>query len=149
MNYIDKNKQVLEYLKSVNEDCNNLIIYGNELIYNGKRTKIDLFDISLLLNEQLPLLSSINSLSADDIFRIINVHAITLESKQEKMEERNEKELEMLKEKNPNLKYVTISTKKNEYGGNEEYINIVDSQGNDRVLHNYYKLDLIKQRAKK
>ena len=144
MNFIDKNKQVLEYLKSLNGNYNHLIIMGNELIYNGKKARIDLFDISLLLNEQLPLLSNIQSLSEEDIFSIINVHSITLESKQKSNEEKNEKELEALKEKNPNLKNITISTKKNEYGENEEYINIVDSHGFDRVLHNYYKLDLFK-----
>ena len=144
MNYTEKNRVTLENIKQYNDSLKDLTIINNELIFNGKRIDISKFDISLLLDEtKTKMFNSLPVLTAEDVFKIISIHALTLESQTPKFENKNETELEMLKVKNPNLKNITISTKKNDYGTTEEYINIVDSNGNDHLLFNYYHNDLM------
>ena len=58
------------------------------------------------------------------------------------MEEQAE-ELKALQERNPKLSNIVISYRETPLGRKEEYINIVDSNGVDHLLHNVYKLDCI------
>lgn len=145
---IEKNKQALQMMIQINDKLNDLKIVDNFLIWGEEKVDISNFDFTLLLNEGMPLMDSLDSLTAEDVYKIINIHALTINSQinlenKQGQKTKNEVELEALKEKNSLLKDITISYKKNEDGFNEEYINIVDSEGNDHLLHNYYRLDLI------
>ena len=144
MNYTDKNKETLLKMQGINEALTSLTIEGNELVFGNKRVKMDNFDIDLLMGDSLPFESQLTTLTPEDVYKIISLHAITFgDNAPKKDQTKNEAELQALKEKNPKLSNIVISTRKDAAGNVEEYINIVDSNGVDHLLHNYYKLDLI------
>ena len=145
MNYTQKNMNTLAAMQSINSALSDLKIEGDELVYNGQRVNISKFDMSLLMGDQLPFESQLANLTPEDVYKIISLHAVTMESQTptKQAASKNEAELEALKEKNPKLKNVVISSREGENGSKEEYINIVDTEGRDHLLFNVYKVDLI------
>lgn len=148
-NFSETNKKLLVDLIMANPQLNELNMEGNTLIYNNETVDLSNFNLVDLINSETYLGGQIENLSSEDVFRIIRLHALTLTSEQPQVEQNNkfntsnENQLQVIKEVNPLLKNVTISYKKNEYGGNDEYINIVDSNGKDHLLYNYANSDII------
>ena len=144
MNYSRKNMGTLLSMQGINEALTALAIDGDELVYGNRRVNISKFDIELLMGDSLPFESQLTTLTPEDVFKIISLHAITLESKGlEKEETKNETELKALQERNPKLSNIVISYRETPLGRKEEYINIVDSNGVDHLLHNVYNADII------
>ena len=144
MNYSKKNMGTLLSMQGINEALTALAIDGDELVYGNRRVNISKFDIELLMGDSLPFESQLTTLTPEDVFKIISLHAITLENKGlEKEETKNETELKALQERNPKLSNIVISYRETPLGRKEEYINIVDSNGVDHLLHNVYNADII------
>ena len=144
MNYSRKNMGTLLSMQGINEALTALEIDGDELVYGNKRVNISNFDIELLMGDALPFESQLTTLTPEDVFKIISLHAITLDNKGlEKEDTKNETELKALQERNPKLSNIVISYRTDALGNKEEYINIVDSNGMDHLLHNIYKADLL------
>ncbi len=144
MNYTEKNKNTLAAMQSINSALSDLKIEGDDLIYNGQRVNISNFDINLLMGDALPFESQLTTLTPNDVYKIISLHAITLASKTPTLAtNKNEAELQALQQKNPNLKNVVITTRELPNGSKQEYINIVDSEGVDHLLYNMYNVDLM------
>ena len=137
MNYSKKNMGTLLNIQGINEALTALAIDGDELVYGNRRVNVSKFDIELLMGDSLPFESQLTTLTPEDVFKIISLHAITLENKGlEKEETKNETELKALQERNPKLSNIVISYRETPLGRKEEYINIVDSNGVDHLLHN-------------
>ncbi len=144
MNYSQKNANTLAAMQSINSALSDLKIEGDDLIYNGQRVNISKFDINLLMGDALPFESQLTTLTPNDVYKIISLHAITLASKTPALtSNKNEAELEALKQKNPRLNNIVITTRELPNGSKQEYINIVDSEGKDHLLYNMYNVDLM------
>lgn len=148
-NFTENNKIILREMCMKNPQLSELNINGNLLSYNNEEIDISNFDFYELINTETYFFGQLENLNSEDIFKIIRLHAVTInrelnEKKQNvKKQTSNEMQLDAIKEINPLLKNVTISYKKNEYGNDEEYINIVDEKGNNHLLYNYAKTDII------
>ena len=140
MDILNINRRVLSGLAEAYPDSfNDLSIEGNMLCYSGESVDISQFNINDLLTEENAFASSLGGLTSEDVFRIIRLHAVMLESKNatNKMDK-----TEIIKKENPLLRNISIVTRTNE-NGSEELINIVDSKGNDHLFENDRNLDLL------
>ena len=101
MNYTEKNMTTLATMQGISSALSELKIEGDELVYNGQRVNISKFDMSLLMGDQLPFESQLANLTPEDVYKIISLHAVTMESQTptKQAASKNEAELEALKEK--------------------------------------------------
>ncbi len=113
-----------------------LRMQGEFLVYGEDACNLSKFNLYDLVNNNRSFLANIDTLTAEDIFKIIRLHTISIESKALDNEDR----LEVIKRENPLLKNVTIIPR-NERTGKEEIINIVDSNGKDNMFVNTYRID--------
>jgi hypothetical protein len=74
-------------------------------------------------------------LSSEDIFKIIRLHSIHLESKLNIEKKDNENKIEIIKQDNPLMRNISIATRRIN-GSLVEYINIVDSHGESHLFEN-------------
>ena len=116
-----------------------LRLEGNLLGYGSETVDISNFNVNDLLTEDNAFASSLGSLSAEDVFRIIRLHAELLKSKDKTPKESKQ---EIIKKENPLLKNISIVSKTTEYGS-QEFINIVDSKGNDHLFENDRNVDIL------
>ena len=101
----------------------------NMLKYNGEEVDISGFNINDLLADNNNFAASLGSLSPEDVFKIIRLHATllgntnTVTKGKEKDEDESQKKIETIKQENPLMKNISI-VKKNDQGIKREYINI-------------------------
>ena len=113
----------------------------NMLKYNGEEVDISEFNINDLLTDNNNFAASLGSLSPEDVFKIIRLHATllgntnTVTKGKEKDEDESQKKIETIKQENPLMRNISI-VKKNDQGIKREYINIVDSTGKDHLFPN-------------
>ncbi|MGN1371646.1 MAG: hypothetical protein ACI4XM_05185 [Candidatus Coprovivens sp.] len=136
MNILEVNKYTLANLyEEYPESFKDLRLDGNYLVYNGEKTDISKFNINDLLSGETNFAASLSVLSSEDIFKIIRLHALHLESINNKKKDNNERKIEIIKKENPLMKNISIVTR-NVDGYEDEYINIVDSTGDDHLFQN-------------
>ena len=136
MNILEVNRGALANLyEQFPESFQGLRIQGQYLVYGGESCDISKFNIYDLVNGSTHFSANLDSLTAEDIFRIIRLHSLSLVSK-----DKNEEKLNIIKQENPLLRNVTIIPR-NERTGKEEIINIVDSTGRDNMFVNTYRID--------
>ena len=148
MSILENNRNVLSQLwHQYPENLEGLSLEGNNLIYKGERIDISNFDIAKLLNNQSLFLEQMSVLSAEDIFRIIRLHAVLSNSKENNntqsnlMASQNQEKLEALQREKPMFKNIKIVNRFNGVS-NDEYFNIVDSKGNTHLFYNDRNVDL-------
>lgn len=139
MNILENNRQLLQNLReSYPLSTDGLRISGNYLFLGKESCDISKFNIYDLISDNSAFVANLDSLTSYDIFKIIQLHALVLESNYAK--DHNEEKLEYLKNDNPLLRNITIIPK-NERTGKDEIIVIVDSTGKDNVFVNTYNID--------
>ena len=141
MNILENNRKILSQLwQQYPENLEGLSLEGNNLIYNGEGIDISSFNIGEILNGQSLFSEQISVLSAEDIFKIIRLHAALTNSKVNdnqisSKESQNQEKLEALQREKPMFKNIKIVNKFNGVS-NDEYFNIVDSKGNTHLFYN-------------
>lgn len=138
---LEENRKILSTLyDKFEESFKGLTLEGNYLVYNGEKIDISNFNINDLLKDSSAFLSSLSVLGPEDVFKIIRLHALTINSDLSE-KKKNEDKIEIIKEENPLMKNISIVTrKKDEF--KEEYINIVDSSGRDHMYINDRNVDI-------
>ena len=140
MDILNNNRELLANLyEQYPLSFDGLRIEGNNLCLGKESCDISKFNIYDLIDGNSNFLANMNGMTAEDIFKIIRLHTLTLES--EFAKDRNAEKLEYIKQSDPQLRNITI-VPKNERTGKEEIIVIVDSTGRDRVFVNTYGIDL-------
>lgn len=143
MDILEINRMTLSNLyEQYPENFKDLRLEGNDLVYNGERIDISHFNINDLLSNESMFISSLSILSSEDIFKIIRLHALTINSSLNENKEKEEEKLEIIKKENPLFNNVSIVRRKNGVGY-DEYINIVDSMGNDHLYRNDRNVDFL------
>ena len=122
------------------ESFKGLSVDGNYLVYNGEKTDISKFNINDLLGDSSYFTSSLSILTPEDIFKIIRLHAIGLESLKPQ-KNKSEEKAEIIKQENPLMRNISI-IKKGQGIDTEEYFNIVDSNGRDNLFKNDRNVDI-------
>ena len=139
MDILNNNRELLANLyEQYPLSFDGLRIEGNNLCLGKESCDISKFNIYDLIDGNSNFLANMNGMTAEDIFKIIRLHTLTLES--EFAKDRNAEKLEYIKQSDPQLRNITI-VPKNERTGKEEIIVIVDSTGRDRVFVNTYGID--------
>lgn len=143
MNTLDVNINILKNLyEQYPESFRGLGLDGNKLTYNGEGVDISNFNINDLLSGNQNFFASLSVLSAEDIFKIIRLHALKMDSTLQNVQAQSNKEkMEILKVEDPLLKNISIISKNNN-GYQSEYINLVDSSGRDHLFYNDRDVDL-------
>lgn len=143
MAIIENNRKILANLyESFPESLNGLSLDGNNLVYQNEQVDISEFNLNDLINgENQTFISSMNELKPNDVFKIIRVHALLMNSNKKKYEDDEKNNVEAIKEENPLLKNINIATRKRN-NSFDEYINIVDSAGVDHMFKNEMHLNI-------
>lgn len=142
MNILEVNRYTLANLyDQFPESFKNLSLDGNNLVYNGETVDISKFNINDLLSGETNFAASLSVLSSEDIFKIVRLHAIHLESKLENKKDNNQSKIEIIKRENPLMRNINIVTRKMDESI-EEYINIVDGRGEDHLFKNDRKVNI-------
>lgn len=140
MEILEVNRNTLSNLyEQFPDSLGGLALKGKYLMYNGEKVDISEFNVNDLLGGDTAFASSLSSLSAEDIFKIIRLHATFLASK--KKEDKNEEKLEIIQEENPLMQSVSI-VRKTDGVITKEYFNIVDSSGKDHLFTNDRNVDI-------
>ena len=142
METIEVNRKILndisiQYPNSVRE----LKIEGTNLIFNNEKCDISNFNLYDLINGDSEFAHSLSNLSSEDIFRIIRLHANLLKSQNNDLQNNNKNKIEIIKQENPFLKNITIVERPNGVSI-DEFINIVDSKGENHVFKNDTNVDI-------
>lgn len=136
MNILEVNRYALANLyEQFPDSFKGLRIEGEYLVFGRESCNISKFNIYDLVNGSTSFSANLDSLTAEDVFKIIRLHTLSLESK-----DKNEEKLNIIKRENPLLRNVTI-VPRNKKTGKEEIINIVDSNGKDNMFVNTYRID--------
>ncbi len=147
MEILEVNRNTLANLyEQFPESFKDLNMSSKYLIYNGETVDISEFNINDLLGGDNAFSSSLDGLSSEDIFRIIRLHAVFLQSKKKdvlKKKNNNEEKLEAIKEENPLMRSISI-VKKVDGVITTEYFNIVDSNGEDHLFVNDRNVDIFR-----
>lgn len=143
MDILQINKQTLYNLyEQFPESFKGLSLEGNDLIYKNERIDISNFNINDLLTSEISFSSSLSVLAPEDIFKIIRLHALKINSDiKNNSQSETKKKVEIIKSENPLMKNISIVTRtRNQI--TEEFINIVDSNGKDHLFKNDRNIDL-------
>lgn len=136
MNILEINLKTLSDLyEQFPESFKDLSMNGNYLVYKEEQVDISKFNINDLLGSETAFAASLSVLTSEDIFRIIRLHAIHLESKLDIQKKDNVNKIEIIKQENPLMKNISIATRRIN-GSLVEYINIVDSNGESHLFEN-------------
>ena len=131
------NENTLKMLQEMNPQLMDITIKGNMLFYKDKSVDISNFSISELTSDELPLVNDISSLSSEDVFNIINIHALVIEAKNKGLLEDKKENVSLPEEEKTQLIAQTFK-KKDSLGNEKQYIHVVDSFGKDNVYVNDY-----------
>lgn len=145
MNILENNMETLASLyDQFPNSFKDITMDGKYLVYNGEKVDISGFNIKDLLSDENTFASALSGLSPEDVFRIIRLHAMFINSKgiaEEKKDEVQEK-VEFIKQENPLLANISV-VRKNNGVGFTEYFNIVDSNGDDHLFENDRDVDIL------
>lgn len=131
------NENTLKMLQEMNPQLMDITIKGNMLFYKDKSVDISNFSISELTSDESPLVNDISSLSSEDVFNIINIHALVIETKNKGLLEDKKENVSLPEEEKTQLIAQTFK-KKDSLGNEKQYIHVVDSFGKDNVYVNDY-----------
>ena len=82
MNILEINLKTLgDLYEQFPESFKDLSMNGNYLVYKEEQVDISKFNINDLLGSETAFAASLSVLTSEDIFRIIRLHAIQIESK--------------------------------------------------------------------
>ena len=142
MNIIEVNRNTLAALYEKNSSSfDGITLDGNMLKYGNEEVDISKYNINDLLTDNENFAASLGSLSPEDVFKIIRLHATLLGTSKgitrgpAKSEDESQQKIEEIKLENPLLKSISIAYKDDE-GIKREYINIVGSDGKDHLFPN-------------
>ena len=142
MNIIEVNRNTLAALYEKNSSSfDGITLDGNMLKHGNEEVDISKYNINDLLTDNENFAASLGSLSPEDVFKIIRLHATLLGTSKgitrgpAKSEDDSQQKIEEIKLENPLLKSISIAYKDDE-GIKREYINIVGSDGNDHLFPN-------------
>lgn len=142
MNIIEVNRNTLAALYEKNSSSfDGITLDGNMLKHGNEEVDISKYNINDLLTDNENFAASLGSLSPEDVFKIIRLHATLLGTSKgitrgpAKSEDDSQQKIEEIKLENPLLKSISIAYKDDE-GIKREYINIVGSDGKDHLFPN-------------
>ena len=133
MDTIDSNRVVLDKLKQF-DGFKELRIDGNDLVFNSQKVDISKFSIYDLLDGSSVFSSALADLTSQEIFDIIRIHAIKINSTTPLKKDEEEKKLETIKKENPLMRNLTFVSRTNN-GYTDKYLNVVDSMGKDHLYN--------------
>ena len=111
------------------------------LKYKNEEVDISSFNINDLLSDpNSHFAASLDTLSPEDVFKIIRLHATLLGGSKTitrgpEKDDESKKKIEVIKQENPLMRNISV-VKKNDDGIKREYINIVASDGKDHLFPN-------------
>lgn len=129
------NEYALKKLQEKNPNLMDISIKGNLLFYEGKTIDISNFSIGELMTDELPLINNINSLNSEDVFTIIELHALLINSKIKMMNDSKRQQATFQSNKSNQL-FAQTFKKFDQLGREKQYIHVVDSFGKDNVYVN-------------
>lgn len=129
------NEYALKKLQEKNPNLMDISIKGNLLFYEGKTIDISNFSIGELMTDELPLINNINSLNSEDVFTIIELHALLINSKIKMMNDSKKQQATFQSNKSNKL-FAQTFKKFDQLGREKQYIHVVDSFGKDNVYVN-------------
>ena len=129
------NEYALKKLQEKNPNLMDISIKGNLLFYEGKTIDISNFSIGELMTDELPLINNINSLNSEDVFTIIELHALLINSKIKMMNDSKRQQATFQSNKSNKL-FAQTFKKFDQLGREKQYIHVVDSFGKDNVYVN-------------
>ena len=129
------NEYALKKLQEKNPNLMDISIKGNLLFYEGKTIDISNFSIGELMTDELPLINNINSLNSEDVFTIIELHALLINSKIKMMNDSKRQQATFQSNKSNQL-FAQTFKKFDQLGRERQYIHVVDSFGKDNVYVN-------------
>lgn len=129
------NEYALKKLQEKNPNLMDISIKGNLLFYEGKTIDISNFSIGELMTDELPLINNINSLNSEDVFTIIELHALLINSKIKMMNDSKKQQATFQSNKSNQL-FAQTFKKFDQLGREKQYIHVVDSFGKDNVYVN-------------
>ena len=141
MNILEVNANTLAVLYEQSpQSFEGITLDGKLLKFNSDEVDISGFNINDLLADNNNFAASLGSLSPEDVFKIIRLHATllggsTITRGPAKDEDESQRKIETIKQENPLMRNISI-VNKNEQGIKREYINIVDSTGKDHLFPN-------------
>lgn len=128
-----ENQETLAKIKEANPNLNDIIIDGNLMYFNGQSIDISNFSISSLMSDELPFANDLTTLTSEDVFKIISLHALTVNSKEKDDIDKAKEELNI---KDSGKMNAHVFYKNDEFGKRKQYINVVDSTGRNNVFVN-------------
>lgn len=138
MEILENNRIILDniYKQSPNS-VGQLKLEGNFLVYNNEMVDISEFNLNELMLGDSQFSSSLDTLSSEDVFRIIRLHAALMGNGKMRTvsEVKSEKKIEIIKQENPLMKSISLVSRPNGVGI-DEFINIVDSTGENHLYKN-------------
>ena len=138
MEILENNRIILDniYKQSPNS-VGQLKLEGNFLVYNNEMVDISEFNLNELMLGDSQFSSSLDTLSSEDVFRIIRLHAALMGNGKMRTvsEVKSEKKIEIIKQENPLMKSISLVSRPNGVGV-DEFINIVDSTGENHLYKN-------------
>lgn len=129
------NEHALKKLQEKNQNLMDISIKGNLLFYEGKAVDISNFSIGELMTDKLPLVNDISNLSSEDVFTIIELHALLINSKIKMINDRKQEQANFQSNKSNQL-FAQTFKKFDQLGREKQYIHVVDSFGKDNVYVN-------------
>lgn len=133
--FMKLNEYALKKLQEKNPNLMDISIKGNLLFYEGKTIDISNFSIGELMTDELPLINNINSLNSEDVFTIIELHALLINSKIKMMNDSKRQQATFQSNKSNQL-FAQTFKKFDQLGRERQYIHVVDSFGKDNVYVN-------------
>ena len=133
MNNLEKNKRIIESLKSNPELFNELTITGNILVFRNLTINLNNVDLELIMKD-MP------DITPDSLFNALsNI----------KTNANNIANWEIVKQENPDMKRITIFNNHNlNLDNQEEFINIRTSDGQNHLFKNVTGLDIFNEYMK-
>lgn len=140
MNTLKINADILAMLyEQCPQSFDGITLDGNMLKYNNDEVDISGFNLNDLLSDNNNFAASLNTLSPNDVFKIIRLHAILLGNTtsitRNKEDNESQKRMNIIKQENQLMRNISI-VNKNDEGIKREYINIVASDGKDHLFPN-------------
>lgn len=142
MDIFEVNRDILDNIRiQYPESVRELSLEGKDLVFRGERCDISQFNLYDLLSGDSQFANSLSVLSSEDVFRIIRLHTVMM-NKTTKVEKKGSKEkIEFIKNDNPLMKSISIVERPNGIDI-DEFINIVDSRGENHLYRNETNVDI-------
>ena len=144
MDILEVNRDILDNMRiQFPESVEGLSLDGNNLVYRGETCDISHFNLNDLLMGDSQFANSLSVLSGEDVFRIIRLHTIMMSKTSDVSLKKNDskKKVELIQQENPLMRNISIVERHNGIDI-DEYINIVDSKGENHLFRNETGVDV-------